>query len=177
MNSPQAAIKDFEKAITLRENDYASFNGLGLEFERIGETQKAQEWWSQAVEILSRQIENADSTKCNAQLYFWRGMILSNAKHIKEGMEDYKRAIEMNPTMSDVYYYRARAHVNLRNYERAIEDNSRSIEINPNFAPNFADRAYSYRALKNIPAAEADEKRYKELSGVKSESKTEETKP
>jgi len=52
-------------------------------------------------------------------------------------VEDYNKAIELNPKYADAYYNRAIAYKAQSNTKKAIKDYTKAIEINPNYATHI----------------------------------------
>jgi len=52
-------------------------------------------------------------------------------------IQDYNKAIELNPKDANVYYMRGNAKDNLQDYRGAIQDYSKAIEINPSDAASY----------------------------------------
>ena len=74
----------------------------------------------------------------NAEAYNERGNDYSNLGQYERAIEDYKKAIELNPNDDVAYYYRGIAYYFLNQYERALKDFDKALKINPNntFAKN-----------------------------------------
>jgi tetratricopeptide (TPR) repeat protein len=49
-------------------------------------------------------------------------------------MEDYDKAIELDPNVSVAYHNRYDSYSNLGQYQRAIDDYDKAIELDPNDA-------------------------------------------
>ena len=59
-------------------------------------------------------------------------------------MEDYNKAIELNPRLVEAYTNRGNAYGKKHQYERAIEDFNRAIELNPRHANAYSNRGVAY---------------------------------
>ena len=62
-------------------------------------------------------------------------------------MEDYDKAIELDPNDAAAYYNRGDFYSNLGQYERAIEDYDKAIQLNPDAADAYSLRSLCYNAL------------------------------
>ena len=71
-------------------------------------------------------------------------------------LENYGRAIELNPGYFPAYYNRARAHYAKAVYDRAIEDYGRAIQFKPNYSEAFNNRGIVYLAKGALDKAIAD---------------------
>jgi tetratricopeptide (TPR) repeat protein len=71
-------------------------------------------------------------------------------------MENYGRAIELNPGYVPAYYNRAGAHYAKADYDQAIEDYGRAIQLKPNYADAYNNRGVAYLAKGAADKAIAD---------------------
>ena len=58
----------------------------------------------------------------------------------KGALEDYNKAIEINPKLAKAFYNRGSVKYNLGDKQGAIQDFNKAIEINPKFAEAFNNR-------------------------------------
>ena len=66
-----------------------------------------------------------------AQAYYVSGINNSNSAKYSEAIEDYTKAISINPQFANAYCNRGFAKHKLEKYTDAIEDYSKGIELNP----------------------------------------------
>ena len=52
-------------------------------------------------------------------------------------MEDYNKAINLNPNDAGFYYNRGILYHDMEKYENAMEDYNKAINLNPNFANSY----------------------------------------
>jgi tetratricopeptide (TPR) repeat protein len=71
-------------------------------------------------------------------------------------MDDFSKAVELNPGMVDAYINRGNAKVQLKNFEGAIADYTLAIKNNPTKTEAFINRGSSYFLLKKNKLACAD---------------------
>jgi tetratricopeptide (TPR) repeat protein len=55
-------------------------------------------------------------------------------------IQDYNKAIELNPDFADAYNNRGIAKYDLGDYRGAIQDYNKAIELNPDFADAYYNR-------------------------------------
>src|ERR1700761_6866241 len=72
------------------------------------------------------------------------GNTKANQKDYQGAIDDFTKAIELNPKSADAYFYRANANSNLQKNEEAVADFTKTIELNPKKAD-----AYYYRGNAN----------------------------
>jgi Lipoprotein NlpI, contains TPR repeats len=92
----------------------------------------------------------------NALLYNKRGMALDDLKEYDRAIEDYTKAIELNPDDADVYYRRGNTWRDKKDYDKAIIDYSKALELRPGYAHYYLFRgiAWQYQGNKNNALAE-----------------------
>ena len=73
-----------------------------------------------------------------------RGVAYANLGDYRQAIEDFNRAIGINPGHAKVYNNRGNAYFALGNYKQAIEDYGRAIEIDPDYAEAYNNRAVVY---------------------------------
>ncbi|MGA2782943.1 MAG: tetratricopeptide repeat protein, partial [Smithella sp.] len=95
-------------------------------------------------------------TDNNWLLYYDRGATYSRLGNYKQAIEDYSRAIEINPGFAAAYNNRSDVYAGLGNYRQAIEDLNRVIEFNPGFAAAYNKRGNAYNGLGNYRQAIED---------------------
>ena len=74
---------------------------------------------------------------------------LADAGKDKGAIEDYTRAIEIDPKDAAAYFNRGGSHSKLGDNEQAIEDYTRAIEIDPKYAAAYNNRGIAHRNLGN----------------------------
>ena len=87
--------------------------------------------------------------------------ILDGSSHLNRGkpekaLQDFNRAIEIDPTHFDGYRGRADALNTLGRYAEAIQDYNKALEIKPELATAYVNRAIAYSHLKEYEKAIAD---------------------
>src|SRR4051794_33699547 len=68
-------------------------------------------------------------------------------------IQDYNRAVEIDPRHASAFNNRGVVHRKKGEYQRAIADFDQSIQINPNYAGAFGNRADTYRAMREYGRA------------------------
>lgn len=99
----------------------------------------------------------------NDTLNFDSGVEDFQKKEYQEAINDYTKAIEINPDYADAYFYRGCAKHKLKNYRGALADFSRAIQINPNYVD-----AYYYRGIvkDDLARYEASKGKKKQLQSI-----------
>jgi len=71
-------------------------------------------------------------------------------------IEDYSKAIELDPKYAAAYNARGLAYVNKGDYDRAIEDYNKAVELEPKYANAYYNRGWAYYNKGNYYRAIAD---------------------
>ena len=77
-----------------------------------------------------------------------KGIDFARSGEYEKAIEDYNKAIELDPNLAGVYYNRGNAYFYLKQYEKAIEDFDKAIELNPNNAYAYNNRGLAREKLK-----------------------------
>ena len=91
------------------------------------------------------------------------GLSNLNLNQPEKALEDFNRAISIDPTHPDGYLGRANTLNTLGRYEESLRDYERVIEINPEIANTYVNRAIAYSHLKEYEKAIADYEKAFEL--------------
>ena len=89
--------------------------------------------------------------------YNTRGRSYSELGKNERAIEDYDKAIELDPDDDGAYNNRGFSYRRLGQYQRAIEDFDKAIELDPNFAGAYNNRGFSYRNLGRYQRALDDD--------------------
>ena len=82
-----------------------------------------------------------------SEVYFNRGVAKAKSGDAKQAMEDYNRAISLNPIFAEAYYFRGVAKSSLGDQRNAIQDCSNAIKLNPKYAEAYFIRGIIKLAL------------------------------
>ncbi|RKY13529.1 MAG: hypothetical protein DRP82_05285, partial [Planctomycetota bacterium] len=85
-----------------------------------------------------------DDEKALASILFLRGTVWAEKGDFDRAIEDYDRAIELNPKLAEAYYNRGNAWAMKGEYDRAIEDWTKVIELDPKFALAYTNRGLAW---------------------------------
>jgi len=93
--------------------------------------------------------EPETGTPADAEGYFEKGNELGKQNKYQQAIEQFDRAIKLNPNRADYYASRGHAFYYMKLYTRAVEDYTLAIERNQSFA-----LAYSMRGLSHTRAGQ-----------------------
>jgi len=110
-------------------------------------------------------IDAGTETARNAAItYGRRGNAYYDKGDLVRAMEDFERAVELNPSSALAYFNRGAIHHAKGNTGRAIEDFDRAIELDPKFTRALNDRGVAYANQGNTSQAIKDFDRVIELN-------------
>lgn len=113
-----------------------------------------------ATALFADNIKEADS-------YFKQGMAKDDLHDYAGAIQDFNKAIELNPNFVAAYYNRGCAKVYLKDYTGAIQDYSKIIELNPKFiAEAYFSRGAAKFNLQDVFGALADYSKAGELGAT-----------
>jgi len=91
-----------------------------------------------------------------AEAYSNRGIAYAKLNKYEQAIEDFSKAIELNPDDAEAYYNRGLAYAKLNEHEQAIEDYGKAIKLNPNYAEAYNNRGVAYAKLNEHEQAIKD---------------------
>jgi tetratricopeptide (TPR) repeat protein len=91
-----------------------------------------------------------------AEQHYNKGVELREEGLHDQAIEEYDRAIELDPDFADAYVGRGDAYYYLGEYQPAIEDYDQAIELDPDYADAYDSRGWAHYYLGLETEAEAD---------------------
>src|SRR3989338_7098103 len=164
------AIEDYNKAIALDPNYAKAYNNRGGAYDNKGQNDRAIEDYNKAIALDPN----------NAAAYNNRGAVYAKNSLIKalldknknpriadvyknnadedydRAIEDYNKAIALDPNYALAYARRGSAYDNKGQYDRAIEDYNKAIALDPNYAAAYNNRGLAYYKKGNMGRAISD---------------------
>jgi len=92
----------------------------------------------------------------NAQAYYKRGLAWRKKKNRKLAIQDFSKAISLNPNHAGAWFQRGNLYLFEENYDQALHNLNKAIELNPNRSNSYNDRGNAYHAKGNIEKALLD---------------------
>jgi tetratricopeptide (TPR) repeat protein/S1-C subfamily serine protease len=180
LGNKQAAIADFDIAISLNPKFFESYNNRGVAKSDLGNKQGAIADFDMAIilnpksaggyinrgivksTIGNRQAAIAEFDRAieldpkSVDAYINRGIARSALGNKRAAIADFDLAIALNPKISAAYYNRGNAKLALREQQSAIADFDLAIALNPKFIYTYLNRGIAKSILGNKQAAIAD---------------------
>ena len=107
---------------------------------------------------------NCFSQNLTSEDYFKSGLAKDKRKDFKGSIEEYTKAIEMNPLYAEAYYYRGLAKSDMSDFQGAVEDFSKAIEIKPDYSDAYTNRGAAKSELEDYNVSIPDYNKAIELN-------------
>lgn len=88
--------------------------------------------------------------------YLWRGMLYGKPNEAQKAIQDFSRALKINPDLHEAYKFRGNVFGMLKNYEQSVDDLTKFLEYYPEEVPELYNRGLSYANLEMNEKAIAD---------------------
>ncbi|MBD3879512.1 MAG: tetratricopeptide repeat protein [Quinella sp. 1Q5] len=102
----------------------------------------------------------------NASVYNNRGNAYLDLKQYERAIQDYDKAIQLNPNHEMAYNNRGLAYGKLGQKDKEIQDYESAIKLNPNYAGSYYNRGGYYLELKQYERAIQDYSKAIELNPI-----------
>ena len=119
-----------------------------------GQTLKKRGWWKRVIDVL---VGDRDLEHCLA------GAQLQEQGRTEEAIEEFNKAIRLDPEMENAYILRASAYGEMGQYDKAFQDFDHAIRLDPLYRAIYDKRALAYTRLGMDTEAQEDVKRVEEL--------------
>jgi protein O-mannosyl-transferase len=138
------------------QNNWISYNNLGLAYSRYGRRPEAIEAYKQAINIKPNLAES----------YANLGAAYANLGRLSEAMDAFKMAAQINPDLAEAHYNLGYAYAKLGRYTEAIDIYKQAIKIKPDYAQAHKNLGIAYLAIGDKNSAMAE---YNILKSLNSE--------
>lgn len=85
--------------------------------------------------------------------YVNRGIAFISEEKYDRGLNDFNKAIELNPNYYLAYYNRGNLFMSEKKYDRALEDYGKVIKLNPNHIEAYINRGIAFRDINRFDEA------------------------
>lgn len=141
----QKALQDYNKSISLREDDDVINSRARLHFT-LGDYQKALVDYNRAIEL------NPNS----GEFFINRGATYANLGNMQQALQDMTRGIELDPDFLNGYSNRSLVYQSLGQFDKAQQDIQKYLSLNPYNADMWYESARLHRRYKDEAAALSD---------------------
>ena len=142
----KAAIKDYNKAISLNPKNAAAYNNRGLAKIKMRRYEDAVKDYDEAIRLNPKQAETFSN----------RGKARIMLKQFEDAIADYDKAFDLSPRSFKDYSNRGLAKYFLDQNEAAIKDYDKAIGLNPKDVSVYINRGNAKSALDQKDEARDD---------------------
>ena len=132
------------------EPDAGGYLQLAIEAHLRGELDDAIVYNAEVIRI------DPTDTSVVAQAHYNRGVAYAQGDDYDRAIEDYTKAMELNPNLAEAHHNRGVTYGKKEEYDLAIGDFNRAIELNPNLAEAYYNRGGAYVRIGNYEYAITD---------------------
>ncbi len=137
------SITLFSHALSVTQNNYIAYHGLGAAYGSLGRIDEAIDAYKQAIQI----------KPSYAEAYFSLGRDYENLSRLSEAIEAYKQAIRIKPGYADAYLALSNAYNKLGRYQDSVKVCKQAIRIKPDYAEAYNNLGVAYARLECWPQA------------------------
>jgi tetratricopeptide (TPR) repeat protein len=137
----------FLKTINLSIAAIVIFFMLFASIKQIGVWKNGVVLWTYVIEKNIQKVPMA---------YYNRGVAYERMGQYDKAIEDYNRAITLNPNYVEAYCNRGGTYEKMDQYDKAIEDYNRAITLNPNYIETYYNRGVTYEKMDQYDKAIED---------------------
>ena len=119
--------------------------------------------WKDAPTMITDVIEKNRSDVDVSIGYFFRGNIRDLSQDMQGALNDFSKAIELNPSYTMAYNNRGIIRGSLQDFEGALEDFNKAVELEPGYADAIYNRGNAHYYLGMINEACSDWNRAERL--------------
>ncbi len=135
LNDKPGAVSDYGKAIELDSNFVRAYVSRGYVFVDLGTIDAALVHFTIAIN------KNPDQS---ADVYFARGYCNQTQGFFPQALQDYAKAMEINPKHMDSYLNSGNVYMQMTKYDNAIEIYSKAMVVDPKEARLYYMRGFAY---------------------------------
>ena len=104
--------------------------------------------------VFPSKVPDEDAQLSTASEYYWRGSKHERKRHFDKALDDYTKAIELDPRFIDAYWSRSSIYAHQKNDHRsAISDLSKILEINPHLCTALHNRGLYHQGVREYDRA------------------------
>lgn len=140
-----SSLFDFTKALKYDNDLQLVHIYKGFIYRKLNETDSAIFYFNKYIR------ENPQDT--SAYNFVLRGRVKHNSGDLEGALEDFQRAIDIEPIKESYHYYKFIAHYDNLEFDRAIAQIDKCIDINPDFYGYYFYRGNAFYQLNDFDKA------------------------
>lgn len=162
----QAAIEDFNQALSIDKESIFAYINRGIVYEKIGEYQNAEESWQEAINRLKLRVEIQndsiveESKEDLVLAYTYLGNLYQFQNRHDDAITQYTEVINLEPDNAEAYLRRGYSYFSLNNYDLAVPDyqkvtefDQQSAEAHNNLGAVYLANGESEKAIEEFNQA------------------------
>jgi tetratricopeptide (TPR) repeat protein len=146
VGQPEAAVRAYAGALALEPNQATA---LRLQAKVLLDLHRYEE----AARALDQYVRTGQPS---AEVFRARGLVRARQNHFAGAVEDFTRALELEPDHAETLAYRGWAHLMIASPRRALADFEEALGLDPDNAEGYAGRGNARVQLGQVHAAVAD---------------------
>ncbi|MCA2768538.1 MAG: tetratricopeptide repeat protein [Microcystis sp. M152S2] len=146
------ARENYEQALTVINQAISLFPNSPRSYITKWSVLDSLERYDEGLAAINQAIDLAP----RALWYVIRAKYYFFQQKYKLALDDYNKAIELNPNFAMAYSVRALHYSSQQKYDLALDDHNKAIELNPNYGLYYRGRGVLYRLQEKYELALAD---------------------
>ncbi len=138
----QDPVHFYEHLLTQNPKAWMAYNNLGNHYLKHNQNHKAYQ-------IFDDELQARPS----AEAYMNRGISSYRQKRYEKAIDDFNKALALEPDFAEVYNNRAIAYQFMEKYDKALADVDQALQLNPEYAGAYITKGLVYRKQAQIDLA------------------------
>lgn len=120
------AVKDFKKALLLKNKDPQAYYNLGFTYVKAKQYDDAIKYFNMSEEMSAAAL--------NPEVYYQRGMAYYHKERYKNAITDFSKVLKLLPDNADAYLFRGLSYEKIGKNKESNADLTCAIRLNPQFS-------------------------------------------
>jgi len=152
----RSLVEEYPEVPEYREELFVKSRELANVHADRGEHEKAVDALSHAIQFAPDDASTADLRERRGFLWNHRGYVRQMLGQWRKAVEDFSKAIELDPKSAVLWNNRGSAYGNLGQWDKALDDLAEAVQLSPRDHHCWSCRAWAYANLRQWDKAIAD---------------------